>query len=323
MGMRIKHRPGWYALRAGMAAVLALGTAGLVAASSAAASPAASGGPHCNASITRDNFGTANSGPYGGNQVVRRYTITNRHCMQVRIMTYGATVQSIRVPDRHGNLKNVALGFRTLQEYVDLDSPPPTSPNFGGPYFGETIGRYANRIANASFKLQGNTYTLPVNNGPNTLHGGFVGWGNRVWQHPTVKVRHGRISLTMSLVAPNGDEGSGLLPGTQNFEPNCSPPGSTPTTCTGFPAQVTTHITYTLDSANRLWIRYRAHNDDAHLATVINLTNHTYFNLAGEASGPAYAQRVLINSRAFTPTDANLISTGQIVPVAGTPFDFR
>src|SRR5215813_2920866 len=183
MGMRIKHRPGWYALRAGMAAVLALGTAGLVAASSAAASPAASGGPHCNASIVRDNFGMANSGPYGGNQVVRRYTITNRHCMQVRIMTYGATVQSIRVPDRHGNLKNVALGFRTLQEYVDLDSPPPTSPNFGGPYFGETIGRYANRIANASFKLQGNTYTLPVNNGPNTLHGGFVGWGNRVWQH--------------------------------------------------------------------------------------------------------------------------------------------
>jgi aldose 1-epimerase len=321
--MRVKHRPGWYALRAGMASVLALGTAGLVAASSAAASPAASGGPHCNASVTRDNFGTANSGPYGGNQTVWRYTISNRHCMQVRIMTYGATVQSIKVPDRQGHIKNVALGFKTLKEYVDLDSPPPTSPNFGGPYFGETIGRYANRIGGASFKLNGTTYTLPVNNGPNTLHGGFVGWGNRIWQHPTVVAGHGRISLTMSLVAPNGDEGSGLLPGTTNFEPNCSIPSAPATTCTGFPAQVTTHITYSLDNANRLWIRYRAHNDDAHLSTVINLTNHTYFNLAGEASGPAYAQRVLINANRFTPTDANLIPTGAEVPVAGTPFDFR
>jgi aldose 1-epimerase len=323
MGMRVKHRPGWYALRAGMASVLALGTAGLVAASSAAASPAASGGAHCTASITRNNFGTANSGPYGGDQTVWRYTLTNSHCMRVRIMTYGATVQSISVPDRHGHIKNVALGFKTLKEYVDLDSPPPTSPNFGGPYFGETIGRYANRIGGASFQLNGTTYTLPVNNGPNTLHGGFVGWGNRIWQHPTTASGHGRVSLTMSLVAPNGDEGSGLLPGTNNYEPNCSIPSAPPSTCTGFPAQVTTHITYTLDNGNRIWIRYRAHNDDANLATVINLTNHTYFNLAGEASGPAYAQKVLINSRAFTPTDANLIPTGAIVPVAGTPFDFR
>src|SRR5262249_49269614 len=179
----------------------------------------------------------------------------------------------------------------------------------------------ANRIGGASFKLNGQTYTLPINNGPNTLHGGFVGWGNRVWQHPTVAAGHGRISLTMSLVAPNGDEGSGLLPGTQDFQPNCSIPPAT-STCTGFPAQVTTHITYTLDNNNRLWIRYRAHNDDANLATVINLTNHPSFNRAGEASGPAYAQKVLINSRAFTPTDATLIPTGQIVPVAGTPFDF-
>ena len=102
---------------------------------------------------------------------------------------------------------NVALGFRTLNEYVNLDSPPPTSPNFGGPYFGETIGRYANRIGGASFKLNGTTYTLPVNNGPNTLHGGFVGWGNRIWQHLTTATGHGWVSLTMSLVAPNGDEG--------------------------------------------------------------------------------------------------------------------
>jgi len=322
MGSWLTHRPAWYTMTAATAVVLAVGTGGLVAATSAAASPSTSGGAHCNASITRNNFGMANSGPYGGNQTVWRYTLTNSHCMQVRIMTYGATVQSIRVPDRHGHFKDVALGFKTLKEYVDLDSPPPTSPNFGGPYFGETIGRYANRIGGASFKLNGTTYTLPVNNGPNTLHGGFVGWGNRVWQNPATATGKGSVSLTMSLVAPNCDEGSGLLPGTKNFEPNCSIPSAPPTTCTGFPAQVTTHITYTLDNGNRIWIRYRAHNDDPNLSTVINLTNHTYFNLAGEASGPAYAQKVLINSRAFTPTDANLIPTGAIVPVAGTPFDF-
>jgi aldose 1-epimerase len=306
-----------------MAAVLAIGTGGLVAASSAAASPASSAGWHCHTSITKQPFGTANSGPYGGNQTVFRYTMTNSDCMQVRVMTYGATVQSISVPDRRGHITNVALGFKTLADYVNLDSPPPTSPNFGGPYFGETIGRYANRIGGASFKLNGKTYTLPVNNGPNTLHGGFVGWGNRVWQHPTTASRHGSVSLTMTLVAPNGDEGSGLLPGTKVYQPNCSIPANPATKCTGFPAKVTTSITYTLDSRNRLWIRYRAHNDSSNLATVINLTNHTYFNLAGEASGPAYAQKVLINSRAFTPTDANLIPTGAIVPVAGTPFDFR
>jgi aldose 1-epimerase len=306
-----------------MAAVLAIGTGGLVTAASAAASPASSARHwHCHTSITKEDFGTANSGPYGGNQTVFRYTMTNSNCMQVRVITYGATVQSITVPDRHGHPADVALGFKTLADYVNLDSPPPTSPNFGGPYFGETIGRYANRIGGASFKLQGKTYTLPVNNGPNTLHGGFVGWGNRVWQNPTTATGKGSVSLTMSLVAPNGDEGSGLLPGTKNFEPNCSIPSAPPTTCTGFPAQVTTHITYTLDNGNRIWIRYRAHNDDPNLSTVINLTNHTYFNLAGEASGPAYAQKVLINSRAFTPTDANLIPTGAIVPVAGTPFDF-
>jgi aldose 1-epimerase len=303
-----------------VAAVLALGTAGLVAASSAAASPA-TGGAHCKTSITKQNFGTANSGPYGGDETVWRYTMTNSHCMQVRVITYGATVQSIRVPDRHGHLANVALGFRTLREYVELDSPPPGTPGFGGPYFGETIGRYANRIANASFDLNGTTYTLPVNNGPNTLHGGFVGWGNRIWHNPTTATGKGKVSLTMTLVAPNGDEGSGLLTGTTNFEPTCVFGSNKP--CTGFPAQVTTKITYTLDNAGRIWIRYRAHNDDPNLSTVINLTNHSYFNLAGEASGPAYAQRVLINANAFTPTDANLIPTGAIVPVAGTPFDFR
>jgi len=323
MSSRLSRRSAKYTLGAGVALVLATGTGGLVAATSAAASPATSAGGHCSTSITKQNFGTANSGPYGGNQTVFRYTMTNSHCMQVRVITYGATVQSISVPDRHGHVADIALGFKTLADYVNLDSPPPTSPNFGGPYFGETIGRYANRIGGASFKLNGTTYTLPVNNGPNTLHGGFVGWGNRVWQNPTTTSGNNKVSLTMSLVAPNGEEGSGLLPGTKPFEPNCSIPANPPSTCTGFPAQVSASITYSLDNNNRLWIRYRAHNDDPKLSTVINLTNHTYFNLAGEASGPAYAQEVRINANSFTPTDANLIPTGVIASVTGTPFDFR
>ena len=308
MCMRLARRPARYAVRTGVAAVLALGTGGLVAVTSASASPASSGGAHCSTSTTRDDFGTANSGPYGGDETVWRYTMTNSHCMQVRVITYGATVQSISVPGHGGHMADVVLGFKTLKEYVDLDSPPPSSPNAGGPYFGETIGRYANRIAGASFMLNSTKYTLPVNNGPNTLHGGFVGWGNRIWQNPTTATGHGSVSLTMTLVAPNGDEGS-------NFE-SCGG-------CTGFPAQVTTSITYTLDNAGRLWIHYTAHNDDPTLSTVINLTNHSYFNLAGEASGPAYAQEVRINADSITPTDANLIPTGAIVPVKGTPFDFR
>ncbi|HET7245126.1 MAG TPA: aldose epimerase family protein [Streptosporangiaceae bacterium] len=322
MGMQLRNRPARYTLAAGVATALAIGTAGLVAASAAASPASPGGGKHCSTSITKQRFGTANSGPYGGNQTVFRYTMTNRDCMQVRVMTYGATVQSITVPDRHGHLTDVALGFKTLADYVNLASPPPTSPNFGGPYFGETIGRYANRIGGASFKLNGKTYTLPVNNGPNTLHGGFVGWGNRVWQNPTTASGHGSVSLTMTLVAPNGDEGSGLLPGTKNYEPNCSIPANPPSTCTGFPAKVTTSITYTLDQDNRLWIHSRAHNDATNASTVINLCNHSYFNLAGEASGPAYAQAVRINADSFTPTDANLIPTGKIVSVKGTPFDF-
>jgi aldose 1-epimerase len=251
-----------------------------------------------------------------------RFTLTNCHGMQVRLLTYGAITQSITVPDKRGHMADVALGFATLNDYVTFDSPPPTSPNFGGPYFGETIGRYANRIANGSFKLNGTTYTLPVNNGPNSLHGGFVGFGNHIWHVTSLVATRSTVSVTMKLVSPNGDEGSGLLPGTKVYEPDCAIPSASPTKCTGYPAQLTVSVTFTLDNHNRFTIHYKAHNDDSSLSTVVNLTNHTYFNLAGEASGDAGSQVIRINANTFTPTDATLIPTGVLAPVAGTPFDF-
>src|SRR6266566_2936903 len=253
----------------GLAAMVALAVGGSLAASQAVAAPrasASSSNGHCNSSptITVAPFGSpVPDTPYSSTpEQTFRYTLTNCQGMQIQLLTYGATTQSITVPDRHGHLKNVALGFATLSDYVNLASPPPTSPNFGGPYFGETIGRY-------------------------------------------------------------GNEGSGLIPGTKVYEANCSIPANPLSKCTGYPAQLTVWVTFTLDNHNRYWLTYKAHNDDSKLSTVLNLTNHTYFNLAGEASGSALKQDVQINANAFTPTDANLIPTGQIAPVGGTPFDFR
>jgi aldose 1-epimerase len=312
----------------GLAAMVAIavGGAGSVAATSASAS-SSNGNGHCKTSptITVEPFGSPVADtPYSTTpEQTFRYTLTNCQGMQVRLLTYGANTQSIIVPGKHGAMTNVVLGFATLSDYVNFVSPPPTSPNFGGPYFGETIGRYGNRIANGKFQLNGTTYTLPVNNGPNSLHGGFVGFGNHIWHvtSPTVTTSS-TVSVTMTLVSPNGDEGSGKIPGTKVYEPNCSIPSNPKTTCTGYPAQLTVSVTFTLDNSNRFWIHYTAHNDDAVLSTVLNLTNHSYFNLAGEASGDAGNQVIRINANTFTPTDATLIPTGVLAPVAGTPFDF-
>src|SRR5260370_27612281 len=146
-------RIGGAGARIGAAVAVAGGAAGLLGITSATAAPRAAAQPHCKVSISKQFFGVADSGPYGGPQKVFRFTLTNAHCMQVRIITYGANVQSIRTADRRGHFTDVVLGFKTLADYVNLDSPPPTSPNFGGPYFGETIGRDAHHTGGASFKL--------------------------------------------------------------------------------------------------------------------------------------------------------------------------
>jgi aldose 1-epimerase len=287
-----------------MAGVIALGVTGTLAMRQA---PVTSGG-QCSPTISKQFFGTAVE-PYTGKPTpVFRYTLTNCRGMQVKLLTYGATQQSITVPGRNGRRADVILGFKTLKDYVDFDSPPP--PAAGGPYFGETIGRYGNRIAKGTFQLQQKnglqTYTLPINNNGNSLHGGFVGFGNHIWSAHVVKVRRA-VGVAMTLVSPNGDEGS-------KFEPSCN--------CTGYPGTLTLTVTFTLNNFSQLAMHYHATVKGQN--TVINFTNHDYFNLAGEDSvpGSAYGQLVQINADRYTPTDTTQIPTGVQAPVAGTPFDF-
>ena len=185
------------AVRITAAAALAVGLVGATAMGQAVASPA---GHKCGSpTVSRQPFGKTIE-PYTGQLTqVFRYTLTNCRGMQVRILTYGAITQSVVVPGRNGQKANVVLGFKTLQDYVTFASPPVTAN--GGPYFGETIGRYGNRIAKGTFPLNGTTYTLPINNGVNSLHGGLVGFGNHIWADKPVN-RHGAVGvqLTLSLI---------------------------------------------------------------------------------------------------------------------------
>jgi aldose 1-epimerase len=234
--------------------------------------------------------------------------------MRVQVISYGATIQDIWVPGRNGQKADVVLGFKTLADYVQFNSPPvaPTT----GVYFGETVGRYANRIANGVFSLnqpgQGAVkYTLPVNNGPNALHGGIVGFGNHIWANQAIAGR-GFVGARFTLVSPNGDEGAPA------GSPGC------PNGCTGYPAQIKVVVTFTLNNANQLAIHYKTTNQSKNLNTVLNLTNHSYFNLAGESSfpGSAYGQFIQINANKYTPTNTTSIPLGFNASVFGTPFNF-
>jgi aldose 1-epimerase len=283
-----------------VASVIGLAAVGTLGMRLAPASPAHSG--HCKSpTVSKQFFGKTVEKYTGKLTPVFRYTLTNCRGMQVKLITYGADQQSIVVPGRDGKKADVILGFRTLHQYVTEDSAPPP---VGGPYFGETIGRYGNRIDEGTFKLDGHTYTLPINNGVNSLHGGFVGFGNHIWHAKVVHVS-GAAAVAMTLVSPNGDEG-------KKFEPSCK--------CTGYPGKLTLTVTFALTNANQLFMHY--HATVAGKATVINFTNHDYFNLAGEASGSTYNQIVQMNADHYTPTDKTQIPTGRIAPVAGTPFDF-
>ncbi|MBV8928984.1 MAG: galactose mutarotase, partial [Mycobacteriaceae bacterium] len=253
---------------------------------------------HGHLSISKQSWGTANG------KAVDLYTLRNGNGMIVKITNYGGVVQSIWVPDRNGGLKNVALGFPKLDDYVNdfQNQPWPAAGGSGDTYFGAIIGRYANRIAGAQFTLGGTNYPLgsgppcPLtptpNNGPNLLHGGPNSYNTQVWDATSSRTSDG-VSLVLTYT-----------------DPNCK---------NGFPGTVQNTVTYTLTQNNALRIAYRATTD---APTVVNFTNHTYFNLAGEGSGDVYAQKLAINSDTFQPTDANLIPKG-FASVAGTPFDFR
>jgi aldose 1-epimerase len=237
-------------------------------------------------SISRQDWGRVDDQP------VYLYTLSNGHQMTVEITNYGAIVRSIWVPDSAGHVENVALGFPKLADYVE-NSTDPAPGGSGTTYFGATIGRYGNRIANGKFELRGQTYDLPVNNDPNTLHGGPKAFETKVWD-ATMEQGQDYVALKLTHTDPDGYN--------------------------GFPGTLKTEVTYQLTQDNALQIDYRATTDKP---TVINLTNHTYFNLAGEGSGDVYDQLLQINADGYTPTDETLIPTGEISPVAGTPFDFR
>ncbi|HEY0936553.1 MAG TPA: aldose epimerase family protein [Trebonia sp.] len=305
-------RTGAGALVLAASAALALATVAQPASAQPAAAQAKAGYGGA-LSVSKQYFGSTTE-PYTGKSTpTYRYTLKNARGMSVRVLSYGAITQSIGLPGANGKVADVVLGFKTLADYVKNASPPVIAN--GGPYFGETVGRYANRIAKGTFKLNGKTYTVPVNNGVNALHGGLVGFGSHVWSQVALVHTASSVGVTLQLVSPSGDS-SGAA-----GSPGC------PSGCTGYPGKLTVDVTFTLNNAGDYTIRYRAHNDDAKLSTVVNLTNHSYFNLAGENSpaGSAYSQYVEMNANRYSPTDSTQIPLplAHGVPVAGTPFDFR
>jgi aldose 1-epimerase len=302
----------------GLAALAAIAIGGSLTATQAQARTTApartAGGYGGGLSISKAYFGQTVE-PYTGKETaVYRYTLSNARGMSVDILTFGGIVQEINVPDRFGHVSDVVLGFSTLQDYVTYDSPPVTAN--GGPYFGELIGRYGNRIAKGTFTLNQPgvgpvTYTVPVNNGVNSLHGGLVGFGNHIWADQPVQ-GPGYVGVRLTLVSPNGDQSAAA--GT----PGC------PSGCTGYPGKLKVVVTYTLNNANQLKIHYSATDESSNLNTVLNLTNHSYFNLAGENSvaGSAYHQYVQINANKYSPTNTTQIPLGYAASVFGTPFNF-
>jgi aldose 1-epimerase len=261
------------ARRIGMVVLLAVATLGLLGAGASDAS-----GSKGRLDIKRERFGTMPDGT-----VVHRYTLTNARGMEVKLITYGGAIQSLRVPDRHGRRANVTLGFSDLAGYL----------NPANPYFGCITGRYANRIARGRFVLDGVVYDdLAINNPPNHLHGGNVGFDKVVWDAQVVR-GEGFVGVRFHYLSPDGDE--------------------------NYPGALDTFVTYTLNNRNALRMRYQATTD---APTIVNLTNHAYWNLAGEGSGDINDHKLLLRASRYTPVDETLIPTGEIPPVAGTPLDF-
>lgn len=226
--------------------------------------------------VTHAAFGKTSDG-----QSVEIYTLTNANGVELKAITYGGIIASLKVPDRSGKFADIVLGYDTLGGYLK-DSP----------YFGAIVGRYGNRIAKGQFTLNGKTYKLATNNGPNHLHGGVKGFDKVVW-NATSKSSADGVGVVFSRTSPDGEE--------------------------GYPGNVQASVTYTLTDKNDLVVDYRATTDKA---TPINLTQHSYFNLAADGRD-ILGHELTINADRYTPVDDTLIPTGELAGVAGTPFDFR
>jgi len=226
--------------------------------------------------ISREPFGEIEG------RLIDRFILANRHGLRVEVITYGGIIRAIWAPDRDGQLANVTLGFADLAGYLDQNDP----------YFGCIAGRYANRIADGRFRLDGETYQLPTNDGANHLHGGVRGFDKRVWDAEEVR-EEGAAGMRLARVSPDGEE--------------------------GYPGTLSAQVTYLLDDENRLRIDYRAESD---CPTIINLTNHTYWNLGGEGTGSVEDHVLQLAASRYTPVDASLTPTGELARVEDTPFDF-
>jgi aldose 1-epimerase len=229
------------------------------------------------AGVTRGSFGKMPDGA-----PVEVYTLTNANGVEIKAITYGGIVQSLRVPDRAGRFADVVLGFDGMAGYL-ADHP----------FFGAIIGRYGNRIGKAQFTLGGRTYKLAANNGPNHLHGGVRGFDKVLWKAEQATTDEGP-AVSFTRTSPDGEE--------------------------GYPGNLNVRVTYMLTDKNELIVDYYASTDRA---TPVNLTQHSYFNLAGQASGDILGHELMLNADRYTPVDDTLIPTGELAPVEGTPFDFR
>jgi len=227
--------------------------------------------------VEKSSFGTTKDG-----QAVDLYTLTNAKGVVAKVITYGALLTELHVPDKSGMMADVVLGFKTLDRY-ESDHP----------YFGATIGRVANRIAKGRFKLGGQEYALAANNGPNHLHGGLRGFDKRVWKAQPVSTG-GVPAVRFTYTSADMEE--------------------------GYPGALTATVTYTLTHANELRLEYTAVTDKP---TIVNLTNHSYFNLAGDGQGTILDHELTIMADRFTPVDDTLIPTGEIASVRGTVMDFN
>ncbi|MBA1431187.1 MULTISPECIES: aldose epimerase family protein [Pseudomonas fluorescens group] len=221
-------------------------------------------------------FGKTNDGT-----PVEQYVLRNSHGMQATVITYGGVLQSLKVPDKHGKVDDVVLGFDDVQGY-----------QAGTAFFGATIGRFGNRLAGGAFELDGKRYQVPLNDGPNSLHGGAQGFDKQVWKAESVKDKDS-VGVKLSYLSKDGEM--------------------------GFPGNLKTEVTYRLNDKNELHIDYKATTDKP---TVLNLTNHSYFNLAGAGNGDILKQVATLHASHYTPVNATLIPTGELAPVKGTPMDF-